>query len=145
MADGAAKFSVSYLSLPERYRTSKFLNLRMKYRSNVEIMALMIENMKGSGAGQYSIMRHVGTNHVQLKKYLGCLIEMGFIETHEKEGQALYRASEKGLDFLRQYYVLLGMLLNAYTRNKPPEAICQEAKCDSPKGQQSFTARFAAP
>jgi len=26
--------------------------LRMKYRSNVEIMALMIENMKGSGAAQ---------------------------------------------------------------------------------------------
>ena len=145
MADGATKLSVSYLSLPEKYKTSKFLNLRMKYRSNVEIMALMIENMKGSGAAQYSIMRHVGTNHVQLKKYLGCLIEMGFIETHEKDGQVLYRASEKGLDFLRQYYVLLGMLLNAYTRNKPPEAICQEVKCNPPKGRQSFTARFAAP
>jgi hypothetical protein len=29
-----------------------YIRLRMKHRSNVEIMALMIENMKGSGAAQ---------------------------------------------------------------------------------------------
>jgi len=80
---------------------------------------------------------------VQLKKYLGCLYEMGFIETHGKTAKS-YAEQARRLDFLRQYYVLLGMLLNAHTRNKPLEAICQEVKCDSLKGRQPLTTRFAA-
>jgi len=54
----------------------------------------------------------MGTNSAQLKKYLESPTEMGFIETDIKGDQVLYRASEEGLDFLRQYYVLRGMLLN---------------------------------
>lgn len=116
-----------------------------KYRSNIELIGLILEAVKNNDTTRYPLMRYTSINYSQLKKYLGRLTEIGFIETHEKDGQVLYRASEKGLDFLRQYYVLLGTLLNAYTRNKSPEAICQEVRCDSPKGRRSFTTRFAAP
>jgi len=116
-----------------------------KYRSNIELIGLILEAVKNNDITRYPLMRYTSINYSQLKKYLGRLTEIGFIETHKKDDQVLYRASEKGLDFLRQYYVLLGTLLNAYTRSKSPEAICQEVRCDSPKGQRSFTARFAAP
>ena len=123
--------------------TSLFVH--KKYRSNIELIGLILEAVKNNDITRYPLMRYTSINYSQLKKYLGRLTEIGFIETHEKDGQVLYRASEKGFDFLRQYYVLLGMLLNTYTRNKPPETICQEAKCHSPKERQSFTTRFAAP
>lgn len=79
-------------------------------------MASMLEAVKDNGAARCSIMTYTGTNFVKIKKYLESLIEIGFIETDIKEGRVLYRASEKGLEFLRQYYVLLGILLSARTR-----------------------------
>jgi len=86
---------------------------RKKNRSHFEIMASMLEAVKNNGRVRYSIMKHMGTSSAQLKKYLDSLTEIGFIETNLKGGQVLYRASEEGLDFLRQYYVLLGILLSA--------------------------------
>lgn len=123
MANYTRELNLACLPLREKYKTSKFLNLHKKYRSHFEIMALIVEAMKGDGAAPYCIMRHVGINHVQLKKYLGSLTYMGFIEMDIKEGQVLYRAADKGLDFLRQYYVLLGMLLSARERNKPTNVV----------------------
>jgi len=81
-------------------------------------MALMLEAMKDNDAARYSLMKYTSINYAQLKKYLKCLIETGFIETDIRKGQVLYKASEKGVVFLRQYYILLGMLLNVYTQNK---------------------------
>ena len=85
---------------------------RKKNRSHFEIIASTLEAVKDNGTSRYSIMKHVGSNFAELKKYLESLTEMGFIETDIKEDRVLYRVSEKGLDFLRQYYVLLGMLLS---------------------------------
>ncbi len=84
----------------------------------------MLEAVKNSGATRCSIMKHAGTNFVKTKKYLESLTEMGFIETDIKEGRILYRASDKGFGYLRQYYALLGILLST-----PPEEIeyCRSA------------------
>jgi predicted transcriptional regulator len=131
------------LPLSSKYRTSNLLRLNKKYRSHFEIVALMLEAMKGNGATGFSVMKHASVNSSQLKKYLRCLTEIEFIDMDTGEGQVFYRASKKGLDFLGQYYVLLGMLLNAYTRNEPYAAIYQEVKCDSHTGQQSFITRSA--
>jgi len=109
--------------------------LHKKYRGHFEIIALLLEAVKDNGATRFSIMTHAGINHNQLKKYLPSLTEIGFIETDKKEDQYLYRTSEKGLDFLRQYYVLLGMLLSALARNKPP-SIVYEAEYDATSVQQ---------
>lgn len=89
-----------------------WLPLRKKYRTHLEIMALMLETVKDNGVTQYSLMKQASINFGQLKKYLKYLIEIGFIETDVKEDRVLYRAGEKGLDFLRQYHVLRGMLLS---------------------------------
>jgi predicted transcriptional regulator len=109
--------------------------LHKKYRGHFEIIALLLEAVKDNGATRFSIMKHANTNYNQLKKYLRSLTEIGFIEMDKKEGQCLYRTSEKGLDFLRQYYVLLGMLLSAFARNKSA-SIVYEAEYDATSGQQ---------
>lgn len=85
---------------------------RKKNRGPLEIIASILEAVKNNGTSRYSLMTQIGSNSAALKKYLKSLTEMGFIETNIKDGQILYRASEKGLDFLRQYYVLLGKMLS---------------------------------
>jgi len=108
--------------------------LHKKYRSHFEIIALLLEAVKDNGATRFSIMTHAGINYNQLK-YLHSLTEIGFIDIDRKEDQCFYRTTEKGLDFLRQYYVLLGMLLSAFARNKPA-SIVYEAEYDATSVQQ---------
>jgi len=91
------------------------LTWRKKNRGSIEIIASVLEAVKDNGTSRYSLMKHMGSNFVELKKYLDSLTEMGFVETDIKDGRVLYRASEKGLDFLRQYYVLLGKMLSTRT------------------------------
>jgi predicted transcriptional regulator len=101
--------------------------LHKKYRSHFEIIALLLEAVKDNGATRFSIMKHASINYNQLKKYLHSLTEIGFINIDRKEERCFYRTTGKGLDFLRQYYVLIGMLLNAFERNKPT-SIAYEAE-----------------
>jgi predicted transcriptional regulator len=94
--------------------------LGKKYRSHFEIIALMVEAVKDAGQARFSIMKHASINCGQLNRFLGSLVEMGFIQEDLKEGKVVYRASDRGLDFLRQYYVLLSMLLAAENRIRRP-------------------------
>ena len=93
-----------------------YLPFRKKYRSHFEIIASMLEAVKSNGTSRYSLMTHIGSNSAELKKYLESLTEMGLIDMNIKEGQVLYSTSDKGLTFLKQYYVLLGMLLSKRTK-----------------------------
>jgi predicted transcriptional regulator len=95
------------------------LPLHKKYRSHFEIIALVLEAIKTEWSTSFLIMRRAGVNCRQLKKYLKSLTEIGFVEMDTYENRGRYRASEQGLEFLRQYYVLLGILLNTKSRNKP--------------------------
>jgi hypothetical protein len=88
-------------------------------------------------------MKYADINCAQLKKYLQALINIGFIQADMKEGRVAYRATEKGLEFLRQYYVLLGMLLSASTRNKSISFV-HETEYDAFKRQQHSTAQIVA-
>ena len=98
--------------LSQKYATSKFCNLRMKYRSSFEIIASILETVKHGDAGQYAIITQTGISHLQFKKYLESLAEIGFIETIQEKDRVFYRTSMKGRDYLDQYYVLLEMLSN---------------------------------
>jgi predicted transcriptional regulator len=84
----------------------------MKYRSSFEIIALILETVKHGDVGQYAIITQTGISHLQFKKYLESLAEIGFIETIQEKDRVFYRTSVKGRDFLDQYYVLLEMLSN---------------------------------
>jgi predicted transcriptional regulator len=123
--------------------SSPRLTWRKKYRSHFEITALMLESVKDGGGTGFAVMKYTNVNSRQLKNHLTYLTEIGFVETHIKEGRVLYRASPKGLAFLRQYYVLLGMLLNARIGNKPARVL-YEAEDELLNGQQRIMARIAA-
>jgi len=79
----------------------------------------MLDAIKDNEATRFSLMKQTGINSLQLKKYLGSLIEMGFIETYMREGRIAYKTTLKGIAFLRQYYVLLEMLLGGPPLNNP--------------------------
>jgi predicted transcriptional regulator len=83
----------------------------------------MVEAVKDGGQARFSIMKHASINCGQLNRFLNSLIEMGFIREDVKDGRVMYRASERGLDFLRQYYVLLSMLLAAENGNRRPNIL----------------------
>jgi predicted transcriptional regulator len=140
LADYVKEFDPRCLSTFSKYRTSKLLNLRKKYRSDFEIIGLMLEAMKDDGAPRFSIMKHANINSAQLKKYLESLLEMDFIEMDIKAGRVLYRSSEKGLVFLRYYYALLGMLLSARTQDA--SAVLFMKQSNASNGQQHSTAQI---
>lgn len=85
--------------------------LHKKNRSHFEIIALILKSLTSRSVSPYLIMRHTNVNHTQLKKYLRFLVEMGMVEIELGGNQILYRSGEKGLAFLRQYYVLQEILL----------------------------------
>ena len=113
---------LSCLPLQNRYRLCGF-PLGKKYRSHFEIIALMVEAVKDGGQARFSIMKHASINCGQLNRFLNSLIEMGFIWEDVKDGRVMYRASERGLNFLRQYYVLLSMLMAAENGNRRPNIV----------------------
>jgi predicted transcriptional regulator len=97
--------------------------LGKKYRSHFEITALMLEIIRANGATRFFIMERSGINCAQLKKYLESLVETGLVDTGMEDGRIIYRASSKGLEFLRHYYVLLEMLLSTRASEKLPTLI----------------------
>ena len=115
------------------------LLLHKKYRGHFEIIALLLEAVRDNCVTRFSIMTHANINHSQLKKYLYSLTEIGFIRIDVKEDQCFYRITKEGLDFLRQYYVLLGMLLNALARDNPTNIFYEPEYDSTTEQQQSAT------
>lgn len=86
--------------------------LQKKYRNHFEIIALMLEAVKGGGARRFSIMRRTSVNSAQLKKHLGSLMKMGLVEIDVKGGRTIYKATDRGLEFLRHYNILQQIMWN---------------------------------
>jgi predicted transcriptional regulator len=106
--------SLAYMPLQkrcqEKYHTCGF-PLGKKYRSHFEIIALMVEAVKEGWQAKFSIMKHANINCGQLNRFLNSLVDMGFIEQCTVEGRSMYHASARGQSFLRQYYILLSLLM----------------------------------
>lgn len=118
------------------------LPLQKKYRSQMEIIALILETAGANGAALYSLMKRTGINYAQLKKYLPSLTKIGFMEAEIREGKVSFRICEKGFAFLRQYNILRGMLLSAYIGNEQINAVQEENNL--PKVQQRVTIPLSA-
>ncbi len=114
------------VSLRKKYNLSE-LPFSKKYRSHFEIIASILDAAKYDSGDRYFLMKRTSVNYAQLKKYLESLAKIGFIEVQMRGSQMAYCATQKGLEFLRQYYVLLGMLMNAYTLGKEGRVIYQTA------------------
>lgn len=118
--------SLSFIPLQKRYRLCGF-PLGKKYRSYFEIIALVVEAIRDAGQPKFSIMKHASINCGQADKFLSSLTSMGFVEQYTMSGRPMYRASERGLAFLRQYYVLLSMFLVSEDEARQPVIIYQNS------------------
>jgi predicted transcriptional regulator len=117
------------------------LPLSKKYRSYLEIIASILDSARGTNKDRYSLMRLTGINYAQLKRYLEPLIKIGFVVASIGGNRISYKATEKGLDFLGQYYGLLEMLLNAYDP-EGREQIIYQAECSALNGSRNSDTRF---
>ncbi len=117
------------------------LPFHKKYRSPFEIVASMLEVMKDQEMGRFSLMKHTDINCAQVRNYLASLAQMGFVKTETRYRQILYRTTEKGVEFLRQYYVLQGMLLDASTQNRS-NRIVGSTEYESPNRQRYYVTRL---
>jgi len=143
MANYMRELGSSYVHLNMKYRTSKFSGLRKKYRSDFEIIARVLEAVKENDATRFYIMKSAGINCAQLKKYLASLTDVGLIDKSAKDGRVFYWTSEKGLGFLKQYYVLLSMLLSTSSRTELT-GMDYEAGCGMSNAQPRSAVPIAA-
>jgi predicted transcriptional regulator len=73
-------------------------------RTRVEILASILK-VAQSGALKTHIMYKANLSHRQLERYLGFLEERGLLAQgiDEDMGNRIYRITDKGCDFLREY------------------------------------------
>jgi len=77
-----------------------------KYRDRVSIISDILKTVKNSsskGKRKTQIMQSANLNYDQVNKYLALLISNGYIEKERSEihGGLVYRATGKGLNFVR--------------------------------------------
>lgn len=101
--------------------------LNKKYRSEIEIIALILEAARHAGTGRYFLMKQTSINFAQLKKYLETLIRLGFIEAGIRERKMFYRASQEGVAFLNQYGILRDMLAGSYCKTRQANFVYEKA------------------
>ena len=73
-------------------------------RTRMEILASMLK-VASNGALKTHIMYKANLSHRQLERYLALLEERGLLAqgVDEDMGNRIYRITEKGFDFLREY------------------------------------------
>jgi len=96
-----------------------------KYRSHFEIIASILDVSRINSEDKYSIMKRTSVNYAQLEKYLGFLTRIRFMEVEMRGQKIQYCATEKGLAFLRQYRILLGMLADTFLISDQDRLVCQ--------------------
>jgi predicted transcriptional regulator len=113
MANTARNVDMLCWQPSKKYNLTSLQPLHKKYRSHFEIIGLVLEAVKADSATPFSIMTQAHINFMQLEKFLKSLTEIGFLEVEIRTGRIFYKASKEGLEFLRQYYALVEMLLTA--------------------------------
>jgi len=78
-------------------------------RGHMDIIADILRVTK-EGAKKTKIIFRARINSEQSKKYLSLMVHKGLIETEKRGKYALYRVSEKGSKFLREYHELKELL-----------------------------------
>jgi predicted transcriptional regulator len=85
-------------------------------RTRIEILASIL-NVADRGTLKTHIMYKANLSHRQLEKYLTFLENEGLLAEFEDEetGTTLYKVTEKGIEFLKEY-----TQLSRYFSQKPP-------------------------
>ena len=74
-------------------------------RGSVDIVADILRAAK-EGTKKTQIIFRARLNNEQIKKYLSLMIRKGLIEVDKQGNHVLYRASDKGTEYLREYHKL---------------------------------------
>ncbi len=86
---------------------------KMKNRSRLEIIAMILETVGDSGAIQAKIMYKVYLSFLQMKEYLSQIMQHGLI-IHDDRAQ-IYRITDKG----RRFLILYKQMTESITMTKP--------------------------
>jgi predicted transcriptional regulator len=77
------------------------IDSEMKNRSEIEIMAAILNASVTNWEYKTTIMNNAGVSHSQLSRYLAAAVEKKLMEYSEVTG--LYRTAEAGLVFLKKH------------------------------------------
>ncbi len=74
-------------------------------RSKIGILVdiLRLIQKKGGVAKPTHILYGANLSHVRLNKYMDVLMEKQFVETVSAGGRGVYRITEKGMEFVREF------------------------------------------
>ena len=86
---------------------------KMKNRSRLEIIAMILETVGDSGAIQAKIMYKVYLSFLQMKEYLSQIMQHGLI-TYDDRAQ-IYKITDKG----RRFLALYRQMTESITMTKP--------------------------
>ena len=84
------------------------LVINVKYRSRTDIVSQILEAANG-GATKTKIMYKAYLSYAQLKEYLSVLVENGLLEF--EKGTQTYKTTSKGLQFLKTYSQIGGLIV----------------------------------
>jgi len=89
-----------------RFSSSSEGSYEFKYRGRVSIIGDILKTVRdssGKGKRKTQIMQSANLNYDQVNKYLAFLISNGYIkvERSEMHGGPVYRATSKGLNFVK--------------------------------------------
>ena len=86
---------------------------KMKNRSRLEIIAMILETIGDTGAIQAKIMYKVYLSFLQMKEYLSQIMQHGLI-TYDDRAQ-IYKITDKG----RRFLALYRQMTESITMTKP--------------------------
>ena len=78
-------------------------------RDRLQIIAEILETARG-GALKTPIMYKANLSFTQLNEYLSYLLQTGLLENVTKDKETIYRATDKGLEYLQGYTKIRGLL-----------------------------------
>ena len=82
---------------------------KRKRRDRLYIIAEVLEIAK-NGSLKTQIMYQANLSFAQLNDYLGFLLEVGLLKQSNENGKDVYRTTQKGVRFLRNYYKIRDLL-----------------------------------
>ena len=88
----------------------------MKHRSRTEIVCNILEAANGEGVTKTKIMYTAFLSYAQLNEYFSILIKNNLIEY--LDGTQTFKTTEKGLNYLKTYNEIGGLLQQSNTIKK---------------------------
>jgi predicted transcriptional regulator len=108
---------------------SWLIDTSSKRRDKLYIIAEIMEIAKG-GTLKTQIMYKANLSFAQLNEYIKLLAKINLLEKTVNGGKDVYRATEKGIDFLQRHHEIMDLLSENVNDRKglkvPPETLLKK-------------------